>query len=104
MAKSFNRLRAKMPSAARARAQQKARRIATQLSLSELRTARQMSQEHVATRLGINQAAVSKIERRTDLYLSTLRRFIEAMGGKLEITARFPQGAVRISRIGCLGE
>jgi Helix-turn-helix domain len=50
----------------------------------------------VAKKLHINQAGVSKLERRTDMYLSTLRNYIEAMGGKLEITARFPNHAVRI--------
>jgi hypothetical protein len=46
--------------------------------------------------LGINQATISKLERRTDMYLSSLRRFVEAMGGELEITATFPDGRVRI--------
>jgi hypothetical protein len=48
--------------------------------------------------LGINQAAVSKMERRTDMYISTLRQFVIAMGGELEITARFPDGAIRIQQ------
>ena len=46
--------------------------------------------------LGLNQATVSKLERRTDMYLSSLRRFVEAMGGELEISANFPDGRVRI--------
>jgi transcriptional regulator with XRE-family HTH domain len=63
-----------------------------------LRKAREQSQEAVAKQLHIKQAAVSKLERRTDMYLSTLRSYIEAMGGKLEIIARFPNRAVRISQ------
>jgi hypothetical protein len=51
-------------------------------------------------KLGIKQATVSKIERRADLYVSTLARFIEAMGGELEIRAVFPEGPVRLKRFG----
>jgi hypothetical protein len=51
-----------------------------------------------AEKLHINQAGVSKLERRTDIYLSTPRSFIEAMGGKLEIVARFPNQAIRITQ------
>ena len=46
--------------------------------------------------LALKPATVSKLERRTDMYLSSLRRFVEAMGGELEITASFPDGKVRI--------
>jgi hypothetical protein len=66
--------------------------------LRELREARERSQVEMAAKLHINQAAVSKLERRTDMYLSTLGGFIEAMGGKLEIVARFPNQAVRITQ------
>ena len=68
------------------------------MALTELRQARRLSQEELATTLQIKQAAISKMEKRTDMYLSTLRRFIEAMGGKLDIVARFPEGQVRISQ------
>jgi transcriptional regulator with XRE-family HTH domain len=67
-------------------------------ALSQIREARDRSQQEIATKLNINQAAVSKLERRTDMYLSTLRRYIEAMGGELEIIARFPQHSVRITQ------
>lgn len=72
--------------------------IAEEATLRQLREARERSQEEVAKQLHIKQAAVSKLERRTDMYLSTLRGFIEAMGGKLEIIARFPNQAVRITQ------
>jgi len=72
--------------------------IAEEATLRQVREARQRSQEAVARKLHIKQAAVSKLERRTDMYLSTLRSYIEAMGGKLEIIARFPNQAVRITQ------
>jgi len=74
-------------------AQQTIKLIAEEMSLRELRKARERSQQAVGEILAINQAAVSKIERRTDMYVSTLRSFIEAMGGELEIIARFPDRA-----------
>lgn len=64
--------------------------IAEEYSLRELRAARDRSQQQIAERLGVNQAAVSKLERRTDMYVSSLREYIKAMGGELEIVARFP--------------
>jgi len=61
------------------------------------RKARNLSQEKLAQALETTQGEISKIEHRTDLYLSTLRSYIEAMGGELDIIARFKDGAVRIS-------
>ena len=73
--------------------------IAEEMTLRELRKARERSQQAVGEILDINQAAVSKIERRADMYVSTLRSFIEAMGGELEIIVRFPDRTpVRISQ------
>ncbi len=59
-------------------------------TLQELRKSRQLTQENIAQLLGINQENVSRLERRNDLLLSTLRDYIAAMGGDLEIVARFP--------------
>jgi transcriptional regulator with XRE-family HTH domain len=64
--------------------------------LQELREHRKMSQIAVATKLGVRQPTVSKIERREDVAVSTLRRFIEALGGELHVTAEFKEGAVEI--------
>jgi DNA-binding XRE family transcriptional regulator len=64
--------------------------IAEEMTLGELREARRRSQAELAKELGVQQAAISRLERRTDMYLSTLRNLIEAMGGKLEIVAQFP--------------
>lgn len=71
-------------------AQQTKQLIAEEMTLRELRKARARSQEVMGQTLNVNQTAVSKIERRADMYVSTLRSFIEAMGGELEIIARFP--------------
>ena len=60
------------------------------LSLAELRRARALTQEQLAGELHIGQAAIARLERRTDMYLSTLRKFVVAMGGDLELVARFP--------------
>jgi DNA-binding XRE family transcriptional regulator len=86
----------------RAIEKQAAELIAEEATLRQLREARDRSQEAVAKQLHIKQAAVSKLERRTDMYLSTLRGYIEAMGGKLEIIARFKDQAVRINQFEAL--
>jgi DNA-binding XRE family transcriptional regulator len=63
---------------------------AEEMSLAELRKVRQRSQAKLAKKLGVKQAAVSRLERRADMYVSTLRGLIEAMGGSLQIIAQFP--------------
>lgn len=68
------------------------------MALDELRTAREMTQEHLAATLGVKQAAISRMERRTDVYVTTLAKYIEALGGKLEIRAVFAEGDVRINQ------
>jgi hypothetical protein len=81
------------------------RLIAEEMTLRELRQARARSQQKIGRALHINQAAVSKLERRTDMYVSTLRSYIEAMGGELDIIARFPDhAAVRITQFQELGD
>ncbi len=76
-----------------------AKLIQKETTLQKLREARERSQVEIAQKLGVNQAAVSKMERRADMYISTLRKLIEAMGGELEITASFPdQSKVRITQ------
>jgi len=76
-----------------------------ELSLAELRRARAMTQEQLASDLHVGQSSITKLERRTDMYLSTLRRFVEAMGGELAIVVRFPdQPQVRLRGIGELDD
>lgn len=77
--------------------------IEEEATLRELRAARESSQEQIAKRLGIKQAAVSKLERRTDMYVSTLRDLVRALGGELDIVARFPDHPpVRITQFRAL--
>jgi transcriptional regulator with XRE-family HTH domain len=64
--------------------------IAEEMTLRELRTARKLTQVRMAKTLGITQDSVSRLEKRTDLLLSTLRKTVEAMGGDLSLVARFP--------------
>ena len=97
MAKKFDDLRAKMSPKARARSKEIYSRHLKEMPLAELRCARGLSQESLARILGVRQSSVSKIERRTDMYISSLRSHIEAMGGELEIIARFPDGDLKIS-------
>jgi DNA-binding XRE family transcriptional regulator len=104
MAKRFKDLRAKMSAESRARAHARAEELLAELPLQELRQARQMSQERLAELLGGKQASVSKLEHRTDMYVSTLRSYVEALGGALEIVARFPDGDVRIKQFTDLDE
>jgi len=104
MAKKFRDLRTKMSPEAQARTHEKAQTLLAELPLAELRQARQLSQEQLAAELEVRQPAVAKIEKKTDMYISTLRRFIEAMGGRLEICAHFPDGNVRITQFEDLDE
>ena len=87
-----------MSAAARERSRALAAKYRAEMALDELRDAREMTQVHLAKILGVNQAAVSKLERRADMYVSTLQDFVKALGGELKITARFPEGTVEISQ------
>ncbi len=98
MPKNFNTLRENMSPAARERSRVLAEKYRAEMPLDELREARAMTQVHLAKILGVNQAAVSKMERRADMYVSTLQDFVKAMGGELKITARFPEGTVEINQ------
>ena len=96
MATKFQKIRESMAPERQERIRKRTQELLDELPLQELRQARELSQEELAEVLGLNQATISKLERRTDMYLSSLRRFVEAMGGELEITANFPEGRVRI--------
>lgn len=96
MAQKFEKLFRKMSPGARKRVEERANAEYQALALSELREAQDLTQVQLAKKLGIDQGAVSKIERRTDMYLSTLRNVIAAMGGKLELTAHFPSGKAHV--------
>jgi len=98
VARKFAELRAKMSPQSRARSRAKAEAYKAEMALDELREARQLTQENLATVLNVKQASISKMERRTDMYISTLRSMIQAMGGDLLIEAVFPEGKVRINQ------
>lgn len=97
MAKKFSELREKMPPESQARVEAKAQVLLAEMPLNELRQARGLSQKVLAEILNVQQPSIAKMERRTDMYLSTLRSHIEAMGGRLDLVARFPEGDVKIS-------
>lgn len=97
MARSFKELRENMTPERRARNEHKAGELLAAMPLQELRKALSLTQEQIAEELGISQAAVSKMENRPDMYIRTLARFVEAMGGTLKVTAIFPQGSVCIT-------
>ncbi len=94
------RLRDSLPAPARTEAAALTDAVERDLSLAELRRARLLTQDQLAADLHVNQASIAKLERRTDMCLSTLRRFVEAMGGGLEIVARPGQPQVRLRGIG----
>ncbi len=98
MAKSFENLRQKMSSAAQNQAKVKFEGMMAEMPLNELRVAKQLSQEAMAKILNKKQANISRLERNTDMYISTLKSYIEAMGGSLEIRATFPDGQVKINQ------
>ena len=98
----FSALRAGMSTERRARNAEATRSMLRdierqELALHELRQARRQSQEDLARTLNVGQPAIAKMERRADMYVGNLRRYIEALGGTLEIIALFPDGAVTIT-------
>jgi transcriptional regulator with XRE-family HTH domain len=98
MAKPFKKLVQKMPAASRARVTKRKQALIEEMALQELRQALSLTQTQLAESLKINQAAVSKIESQSDMYVSTLRRVLEAMGARLQIVAEFPDRRVVIDQ------
>ena len=88
----------------RARVDARKAELRAAMTLRELRRARAMTQKAVGEALNVNQPAVAKLERRADMYVSNLRAYIEAMGGRLTIVAEFPQGSVVITNFSGVGE
>jgi DNA-binding XRE family transcriptional regulator len=96
MARKWSELEAKMGPERVAASRARAKKIIEEMPLQQLRNARQMTQTRLAEVLEMDQGNISKLEQRTDMYLSTLRSYVEAMGGALEIRAVFPDGDVKI--------
>jgi transcriptional regulator with XRE-family HTH domain len=77
--------------------------LLAELPMAELRQLAGMSQRELAKVLGIKQPSLSKLENQTDIQVSTLQRTVEAIGGKLDVVARFPKGTVKIAPFGTAG-
>jgi transcriptional regulator with XRE-family HTH domain len=95
--RSFEDLRKATPPERRTRNAEATKRMLREMALHELRQAREKSQQELARDLHVGQPAVARLERRAYMYVSNLRRYIEALGGTLEITARFPDTSVTIT-------
>jgi len=97
VAKKWRDLYDKIPADRRARIEEQVRKDLVDMRLAEVRRARELTQQELAEKLNVNQAWVSKLEHQADMYVSTLRSYINAMGGELEIVARFRDGTVRLT-------
>lgn len=94
---AFSKLTENFPPERRERIEARKKEFRSAMAMHELRQARAMTQRAVGEVLNVKQPAVARLERRTDMYVSNLRSYIEAMGGKLNIVAQFPQGSVVIT-------
>lgn len=98
--RNFKELQARISPERRARIEVRVQEALAQMALDELREARKLTQVQLAKTLAVDQGSISKMERRTDMYISTLRNFIQAMGGELHIRAEFADGTVEINQFG----
>lgn len=98
MAKKYQELREKMPAEDRAESKALAQDMLRDMLLSDIRKAAGMTQIELAEALGIQQSAVSKLEKQGNMQIGTLRRIIETYGGELEVIAHLPQGDVKLSQ------
>lgn len=98
MAHKWNELRAKMAPERRQRNRERTAALLLAMDLAELRENLDVTQEELASRLRISQSNVSRLEKRRDMLVSTLRDVVEAFGGQLHITAEFPEGSIEITQ------
>ena len=98
MSMPFKNLIEKMPVKRQLRIKKKVRTLKDQMALAELRKALELTQGQIADTMRINQAAVSKFEHQSDLYISTLRKILSSMGAELKIIAQFPHADVEITQ------
>jgi predicted XRE-type DNA-binding protein len=96
MARKFAELRAKLTPEAQARSAALAEGMLVEMQLQELRKSRKFTQVEVAQALEIEQTAVSKLEHREDMFVSTLRDYVKALGGELHMVATFPDAEIRV--------
>ena len=104
MATKWRDIRKTLSPEAEERIRREVENAAAVMTLYQLREARSLTQVSLAKVLDVNQGAVSRMEKRTDMYVSTLRNFIQAMGGRLQVKAIFPEGEVEIDQFGNLAE
>jgi len=98
MARNVNELFAKMSPESRAAVDKRVKAAIAAMPMDELREARALTQTQLAAVLNVTQGAVSKVERRADMYISKLRSYVRAMGGDVQIRAIFPEGEVIINQ------
>lgn len=94
MSKPFDKLIDKMPADRRKKIKIKTERLKHEMALQDLRQALELTQEELANSLKMKQAAISKFERQSDIYISTLRKILNAMGADLKLYAEFKNGGV----------
>src|ERR1039457_3142630 len=104
MATKWRDIRGTFPPEVEERIRRSVEEAAIVMRLYQLREARNLTQVNLAKVLEVNQGAVSRVEKRRDMYVSTLRSYIEAMGGQLQIKATFPEGEVEIKQFGSMAE
>jgi transcriptional regulator with XRE-family HTH domain len=103
MARSFDELvKRTTTKQTQAKAARRTQELLAELLLSEVRKLAGKSQGEVAEALGIKQPSLSKLEKQSDMQISTLKKIVKALGGELEVTARFPKGSVRIDQFDSL--
>lgn len=95
----FNTLKNLMSTQSQNRVNKKLKNLRQEMALAEVRKAMSLTQTDLAEELHIRQAALARLENRTDMYISSLRKYITALGGKLDIVARFPEGDVHIQNL-----
>lgn len=96
MAKSFRDLRSRMSPEAQSRSAARAEAMLLEMQLQDLRKSRHLTQTDVAKVMNVEQASISKIERREDMYVSTLREYVHALGGELKLVASFPDADIQV--------
>lgn len=96
MAKKLSELHSNMSPESQLRSQIMTEQLLSEMPLHQFQHARDLSQKLLAEVLDVQETSIEKLEKRADMYLSTLRTHIQAMGGELEIVARFPYGAVSV--------
>ena len=103
MATKWNDLKHKSSPEVRANLKREAHAELERIGFAKLRQARQQTQTALAERLNIPQGAVSRMEKRTDLMLSTLREYVSALGGRLELRAVFPDADFELDTLASAG-